>query len=160
MGDNVNEELEVEYVYDDSKDLLTECIINQLNIVKAKQETNEDPTNEISAAVELYKLKNEADKIEATRQKKTDEDSIEEKKYQLEEKKVQNDVEKGARDSKERLIGIGAEFGVAIVTTIIGFVFYNKLDKRHLMYDKEGVLISKETQNFASKALPSLFKKK
>lgn len=158
MGDNVNEE--IEYVYDNSEDLLTQSIINQLNIVIKKQEANEETKEEIDKVVKLYNLKNEADKIEVSKQQKENNDSIEKKKHILEKKKLETDVEKGNRDSRDRLIAIGVEAGVALLTTAIGLVFYSKLDNRHLLYDKEGVLISRETQNILGKSMPSLFKKK
>ena len=158
MGDNVNEE--IEYVYDNSEDLLTQSIINQLNIVIKKQEANEETKEEIDKAVKLYNLKNEAEKIEVSKQQKENNDSIEKKRCVLEKKKMEMDVEKGTRDSRDRLIAIGVEAGIALLTTAIGFVFYSKLDNRHLMYDKEGVLISRETQNILGKSMPSLFKKK
>ena len=158
MGDNVNEE--IEYVYDNSEDLLTQCIINQLNIVKDKQEAKEETKEEIDKIVKLYNLKNEADKIEVSRQQKNHADDLDKKKYNLEKTKVDNEATKEARNSRDRLIGIGVDVSVALLTTVIGFVFYSKLDNRHLMYDKDGVLISRDTQNILGKSLPSLFKKK
>ena len=152
-------EEEIEYVYDDTKDLLTQCIINQLNIVKGKQELYEDAKNEIDQAVKLYNLKNESDKIAASNAQKSENDNTEKEKLKLEEKRIDNENDANKKQSRDRLIAIGVDVGIAIITTTLGYIFYSKLDARHLLYDKEGVLISKETQEITRRAMPSLFKK-